>query len=267
MAKCLHCGSSIAWGDTKTKINGGVVCSTCAPLAGLDVEGVYNINYQGYLYHLHSNKRLKEFNSKKGLLKYCDGHLLVDEESKTFGIGCPVNSGLVSFQTASLDGILELQLFDNNHTYQVKTKDASSGAGKALVGGLLFGGVGAIAGGLVGRSGPEYEQVSEITRLGFSVVYENGKCENFNILYLLFGYYSMSPEHQLLPEIRGIIAALCEAMYPYTKAGKEIAEQAKLREMNAKENLAKQILEAASLVEKGLLTKEEYEILKQKVLS
>lgn len=163
--------------------------------------------------------------------------------------------------------VLELQLFDDNQTYQIQTKNASSGAGKAVVGGLLFGGIGAIAGGLMGRKGPEYEQVSRIIRLGFSVVYENGKSESFNILDLLFNYVWISPTDKLFPKVKAAIAAICEALYPYTKSGKAEVQQAKLSETNTTTHEAKQLLEAAALLEKGLLTKKEFEMLKNKLLS
>lgn len=103
MATCKHCGCDIPWGETKTKINvdglGINLCPYCASLAGLNVGGRYVMNYQRYLWHIQSKKSFEDFNSKKDVLKLCDGKLLIHEPSGTFGVGSPweSNAKMVSF--------------------------------------------------------------------------------------------------------------------------------------------------------------------------
>ena len=267
MARCANCGCSISFGDEKTKIDtngwGKTLCANCANLAGLDIGGSYTMSFDTYQQFVRYKEEYEAFAKKPGVKKLCNGSLLIHEPSKTFVIGGPADGQNVHyFQTASLQNILEVQCFDDNQTYTIQTSAGTSGAGKAVVGGLLFGGVGALAGGLMGRKGPEYEQVSRITKFGINVVYENGKSVSFNILLLLFDYTWVNTSHEVLPKVKAATVALCEQLYPYTKQ-----YQAKMEEQQQNHgDVAQQIIKLASLVESGLITKEEFESAKKKLL-
>ena len=60
---------------------------------------------------------------------------------------------------------------------------------------------------------------------------------------------------------------MCEVLYPYTKRAREAEAFAQIADNNSLNGGMEQLLRAAELVEKGLLSKEEFEILKKKILA
>lgn len=270
MATCANCNENIPWGETKTRIDiqtwRKFLCPACARLGGYMVGGSYNDSLELYRINVHLKKSYEEFSCRKGVKKYCNDRLMIDEATHTFGVGAPIfdNPNQYNFKTASLDNILELQVFDDYNTIQVQTKAATSGAGKALVGGVLFGPLGAVVGGLSGRSAAEHNQIQCITKLGFTVIYETGESVSFNLLVLLFDYSSLPSNDPLIPQVKAALSAICEVLHPYTKHAKESTNAAQSEEASA---TTQQLLDASALLEKGLLTQAEFEAFKRKLLS
>ncbi|ENY8471412.1 SHOCT domain-containing protein [Clostridioides difficile] len=140
---CVICGK-----ETKhLKISDGYVCGDCVGKCGIllmlfpkkgkemtkeDVISVIKRNEQ-------REKELESFTATKKIAKY----LQIDEPRKKFII--PSEYGKMSDVVLSLNDILEYELLEDGETI------IKGGLGRALTGGILFGGVGAVVGGVTGK--------------------------------------------------------------------------------------------------------------------
>lgn len=135
MAKksCVVCYKDLGFFSMKTSLSDGMVCKHClleAGMVALNNPTSYSANSMKLL--VNRRKQLVEsFKSTKNVGKY----IFVDENSKTFKIGNDL------FEYSNL---LSFELLEDGESI------SKGGLGRAVAGGLLFGGLGAIVGGVTG---------------------------------------------------------------------------------------------------------------------
>lgn len=136
MAKfCVLCGEKAGL-LSGTKIKDGVVCMGCLNRSGIPSNSLTKSmqDFNNRFQYLEDNKNL--FNSFNATINI-PSHLEVDEKNRLFKIGkckeCFYFSDLINFE-----------LVEDGETI------VKGGLGRAVVGGILFGGVGAIVGGATG---------------------------------------------------------------------------------------------------------------------
>lgn len=135
MAKipCAVCGKELGLLSGKVKISDGAVCTNCLSSAGISMlNNAPSYNQQSIKELISARQALvNNFRSTKSVGTY----IQVDENNKAFKIGRDI---------FAYDNLLSFELLEDG---QSVTK---GGLGRAVVGGLLFGGVGAIVGGVTG---------------------------------------------------------------------------------------------------------------------
>ncbi len=270
MKYCAICGKEMPWRSLKTYLeNHEVICEDCAAEAGLRAGISYSdidISAKDIKFKISKDREYKEFVNRESVKKYCQDHLMIDEKNNELLIGrCEYGTAL--FYKAKLNNILDIKYYDDNQTVEIQTQTASSGAGKAVVGGLLFGGLGAIAGGLMGRQDAHYSTKTTITKCGIQITYENGEMDELNVLLYVFMKDSISPNSETLRQAQSLITAMCEVLLPYTKKWKEKQEAEKNDARSTTTNNVEALVKAAELLDKGLLSQQEFDALKKKTLA
>lgn len=135
MAKkeCALCGKGIGLLTMKATVSDGYICTDCLKTAGISGLG----NPQSYTCASAKeliNRRIPVVNSFKATKKV-GTYLQIDENHKSFKIGHDI------FEYSNL---LSFELLEDGQSI------TKGGLGRAVAGGLLFGGVGAIVGGVTG---------------------------------------------------------------------------------------------------------------------
>lgn len=146
MAKlCSSCNNPISIFANRVKVSDGHVCMKCWNKAGFDnsVNTIRTgVQYSGYIIkemiEVKENNRtlIANFKATKKI-----GTLAFDDNNRTFII----SKGFKNKDLYRYDQIISFELLEDGESI---TKGGLSGA---VVGGLLFGGVGAIVGGVTGR--------------------------------------------------------------------------------------------------------------------
>lgn len=134
---------------TRTKVADGYICNNCLQKTGYGVSDLKSIG-SGSIKAAErriqrktlNESRLANFNVTKKIGKF----LFIDEEKKQW----LVPTGILGVKTNkswvySFSDIREFELLENGNSI------SSGGLGRALAGGILFGGVGAVVGGVTGK--------------------------------------------------------------------------------------------------------------------
>lgn len=135
MAKipCAVCGKELGLLSGKAKISDGAVCIGCLSSAGISMlRNALSYNQQSIKELVNARKVLVDkFSETKSVGTY----IAVDENNKAFKIGRDI---------FTYDNLLSFELLEDGQSI------TKGGLGRAVAGGLLFGGVGAIVGGITG---------------------------------------------------------------------------------------------------------------------
>lgn len=135
MAKipCAVCGKELGLLSGKVKISDGAICTKCLSSAGiLMLSNNMAYNQQSINELISTRKKIVEnFSATKSV----DNYIYIDENNKSFKVGKDI---------FSYENLLSFELLEDGQSI------TKGGLGRAVAGGLLFGGVGAIVGGVTG---------------------------------------------------------------------------------------------------------------------
>ena len=135
MAKipCAICSKELGLFSGKVKVSDGAICIKCLSSAGIsNLSNALSYNQQSIKELITVRQTLvNNFHKTKSVGTY----IQVDESNKAFKIGKDI---------FAYDNLLSFELLEDGQSI------AKGGLGRAVVGGLLFGGVGAIVGGVTG---------------------------------------------------------------------------------------------------------------------
>lgn len=131
---CCSCGKSIGMLTRKATLSDGFVCGDCLTKAGMSLLS----NSQSYPSAMVSQLIASRipFVQTFSATKKIGNYLSVDETHKMFKVGADV---------FRYDNLIEYDLSEDGETI------SKGGVGRAVAGGLLFGGVGAVVGGVTGH--------------------------------------------------------------------------------------------------------------------
>ena len=136
--------------------------------------------------YISAREQYELFLSKPGSQKLLDGYLIINENDKTFAVSTDSYYECFNFQAASYDNIDSIAINDGVQKRSIKMKDGDSGAAGAVFGALLFGPVGALAGGLATREDAQYGEYLAAENIGFTIMYTNTSHIDINVLNLCF---------------------------------------------------------------------------------
>ena len=215
---CSHCGQELGLFRGKTKIEDGWICNKCLDefekVGMTDIEEHLNImcyNEIKQIYdkkHILANKFEKDF--QLGEI------LIVDHKNKLFVFDS------VLFEFDNLKNIESKFEYAESITTNTTSK-TKKGIGKALIGGMLFGGIGLLAG---AASGNKKTKKSERTT-------KNTYCSCAKIILTLKNYHMSKYFANLSPSKIELTKAGCTSIEEY---GEIIEEELKqILENNKKE--------------------------------
>lgn len=223
---CAGCGRVIGWTENAGHFSDNrMVCVPCLLRANLCEPPV------GAKPHpWQSSKvvaRIKEhdlydaFCNKPGTKILLNGRLLVNTNDQTFAIGCNDDTEMmIGFQPGSYANVEDIGVSDGVQTKSIKVSEGDSGAATGVLGGLVFGPLGALAGALGTRTGAQYQDYALTENIGFSLTYKFGARVKFNVLKACFNYDFLNFEDQKTEyeEVKDLTIQICEELYKLMSA-------------------------------------------------
>ena len=234
---CAICNRKVGMFDPKVMVSDGVVCYSC-----LQNGGVSQLS-NSTAYDAQSIKEL--INSRKEIVKKFKmtkliGRISLDDDNRLFEIGSDI---------FKYDNLLRYELLEDGHSV------TKGGLGRAVTGGLLFGGVGAIVGGVTGK-----RKTSDVCNsMSLRVSLKNAHVDTIYIPFISVEIKKQSAIYRVAQaEAQQTITALdmiidsCKSEPDHTY-GKTFSA-------------ADEILKYKSLLEQGVITQQEFDAKKKELL-
>lgn len=148
---------------TRTKVADGYICNNCLQKTGYgtnDFKSIGSGSIEAAERRIQrktlNDSRLASFNATKKVGKF----LFIDEEKKQWLVPTGILGGKTNKSWVySFSDIREFELLENGNSV------SSGGLGRAVAGGILFGGVGAVVGGVTGKK----KNVSTVTSMQIKI--------------------------------------------------------------------------------------------------
>ena len=220
--RCAGCGRVTEWSEIGVNCSDQKrICLNCVRYANLP-DPPMNANGQvhpwesmKFLNRINAHKQYDEFCGKEGTQRLLDGCLLINETDHTFAVGSnDYNQMLIGFQSGSYDSIESISINDGVQTKSVQISDGDSGAAGALFGGLVFGPLGAIVGGLGTRENAKYDEIMQTNNVGFTITHKNTSHDIFNVLDLClnFDFVNYETQRDIYEHAKTITTSICEEL-------------------------------------------------------
>lgn len=243
---CLICNDK----EGKKKIAEGFICKDCLKLCSIPFQVKINksITKESILTDIERNNNNKELLKKFVVTKKVGKYIEFDEQNKKWLIpdgflGAKVNSKVHDFNE-----IIEYELLEDGESV------TKGGLGRAVVGGVLLGGVGAIVGGVTGRK----KTNSIINSLKIKITLNNSSDPVTYVNLIKTPVKSKSIIYKTAnSEAHEILSIL-----------KIITENNNIVHQNlSNTSVSDELLKLKHLKDEGILTTEEFEIQKNKILN
>ena len=207
---------------------------------------------------------------------YGEHYFLIDDENQQV-LFINAKKGTIRSKLIKYNEIIGVDISENGNS--VFNKSTSSAVGRALVGGVLLGGVGAVIGGVTGKSKEKktidsYKltiQLIDINNLTYEIEFVGAELELDELGKIIF-----SDIKEYVGKINSALLTIIKAneLMNQAKVLDQIANQkqienqeVKVLQANSGFSVADELLKLSELHKQGILTDEEYEIQKQKVLN
>lgn len=214
--------------------------------------------------------------------QYSNLHFVVDKNNKQLLI-IRVSLMSIAYKILYYDEIQGVDISEDGTS--VFNKSTSSAVGRAVVGGLLFGGVGAVVGGVTGKSKEKktlnsYKvtiQLSNISDPIYEIEFVSTPIESGTTL----GDEMIKQIKTCANQLKSVLTAIIKAneiqlnlqqaqaqaiLQAEAQKQLESIEPKALQEHNSNSSIADELLKLSELHKNGVLTDEEYETLKKKLL-
>lgn len=231
---------------TKVHLSEGLVCSTCMGLAGLELKDYKKIQ----TYSVVDINRMIEYNMKNKLeienfktTKKIGGFIEFDDINKKWFI--PKDKSSKAYpKIYNYEDILEFELLKDGESV------TKGGIGKAVAGGLIFGGVGAIVGGSTGKK--TTKEVIKSLNIKITLNDINDPTEYINLIDFKTPKFEYQNIYTSTEEILSTLSIILEG------------NKTVLNKKNYSD--ADEIVKFKNLFEEGVITQEEFNKKKQEIL-
>lgn len=244
---CSLCGNPTGV-KSRVKLEDGYICGNCIDLCGGNLTPLKKprtvlkvLDYEDYIMPRIAN--WKEMEATDFLKPY------IQANTKNKMLRIPYNSIIPSFiHYFYFNELKKYEIVEDGRTV------TEGGLGRALVGGLLFGGVGAVVGGVTGKR----QTSNEILKLSLNITFDN----------------------EWVPEVSLDFISHKTSVYSseYKEATKNIQEAAKFLDRICEQNSAEksltqtssaadEILKYKQLLDIGAITQEEFQAKKESLLN
>lgn len=213
---CAGCGRVVAWGEKSIFCSDQrTICPNCLTRANLPIPSAPDQHIwpsDAFVERVRAHDKYDEFCNKAGTQKLLNGCLLINENDKTFAVGSnDYDEMLIGFQAGSYETVDSISINDGVQTKSIKVSDGDTGAAGALFGGLVFGPLGALVGGLGTRTDAQYGEIIQTNNIGFTITHNNTSHDNFNVLKLCLNYDFVNYESQreIYEEAKELTVKIC----------------------------------------------------------
>lgn len=243
MAKipCAVCGKELGLLSGKVKISDGAICSNCLSNAGISMLSNHMSYNQNSINQLINTRKaiVNRFSATKSIGNY----MYIDENNKSFKVGKDI---------FSYENLLSFELLEDGQSI------TKGGLGRAVAGGLLFGGVGAIVGGVTG--GKKSKGICNSMKLRISL-----KSAHTDVVYINF----------ILSETKtnGFVYKTAQDFAQKCITALETINDIIQNELNQHAyeiqsiSSADEILKFKNLLDQGIITQEEFDAKKKELLN
>ena len=243
MAKipCAICGKELGLLSGKAKISDGAVCTNCLKSAGISMlSNALSYNQQTIKELVNVRKMLvNNFSKTKSVGKY----ISVDENNKAFKIGGDI---------FTYDNLLSFELLEDGQSI------TKGGLGRAVAGGLLFGGVGAIVGSVTG--GKKSKGVCNSMKLRVSL--KNAHTDVVYINFIAIGTQTSSLIYKTAQDSAQKCITALETINDINQSNRVKYENTEVHNDSA----ADEIMKFKTLLDQGIITQEEFDMKKKELL-
>jgi len=242
MAKiaCVVCNKELGLLSGKVKISDGVVCANCLSSAGISkLNNNMTYNQQSISELINTRKKIVEsFSTTKSVGTY----IHVDETNKSFKIGKDI---------FSYENLLSFELLEDGQSI------TKGGLGRAVAGGLLFGGVGAIVGGVTG--GKKTKSICNSMKLRISL-----KNTHTDVVYINF-ILTETPTNGFMYKAAQDSAQKCiTVLETINDLNQSTFNQPVCTSQSV--SCADEIVKFKNLLDQGIITQEEFDAKKKELL-
>ena len=98
------------------------------------------------------------------------------------------------------------------------------------------------------------------------VTYTSGEMIKFNLLELIYGLDSVSPVSDTFREAQSLTAAICNELASFIQKDDEPVPETPVVVKAEGDDIATQLQKMAELVKEGFVTREEFDVFKEKLL-
>ena len=241
--ECTVCKKKFGFFDTRVLIADGLLCTGCLKKAGITSLS----NPQSYTCESVKeliDRRISIVQSFKATKKI-GGYLLIDEQNEAFQIGKDI---------FEYNNLLSFELLEDDQTI------TKGGLGRAVVGGMLFGGVGAIVGASTG--GKKSKGICNSMKL--RVTLRNSHLDNTYITFIASETKTKGFIYKAAQESAQSCISALEIIADHNDTRKEAAN---VPVVNMNVSAADEILKFKQLLDAGIITQEEFEAKKKQILN
>ena len=261
---CSICNNKIGLLDNKYKIaNEEVICLSCLNKVGgiNQISAIKNMSSNDVEKQIKTlaekeekrKERVKKFKTTKQIGQY----IYIDEEKQQWVIPKGTFTKKIDNSTIyDYSDIVDFELLEDGNSV------SKGGLGRAVAGGLLFGGVGAIVGGVTGGKKSKQTCTSlkikiTVNDLRNPVIYINFIVAEVKKQSLLY-----TSSYSIAQEIMSILQVMCE-----TQKVKALQATQEVNTQTESISVADEIKKFKDLLDMGAITQEEFEYKKKELLN
>ncbi len=247
MAKipCAVCGKELGILSGKIKVSDGAICMSCFKTAGISsLDNAMSYTQQTIEEYIIARQSLVDsFDATKKFGGYFGGHIEIDENNKLFKL---------SGDYFEFNNLLSFELLEDGSTI------TKGGLGRAVAGGLLFGGVGAIVGGVTGSK--KAKNICNSMKLRVSL--KNAHTDVVYITFISNETKTKSAMYKLAQESAQEYITALELINNFNQTEATQYYSAPTQQTSN----ADEILKFKSLLDQGIITQEEFNRKKKELL-
>lgn len=245
---CCICGDK----EGKKKIVDGFICKDCLHLCSIPFQIKINKNTKRELIvaEIENNKNNKKLLGTFEATKKIGSYIEFDEQKRLWLIPDGFASKKVNPKIYKFDDIMEYELLENGYSI------TKGGVGRAIAGGVLLGGVGAIVGGVTGKK----KTKSIINNLKIKITVN--EISNPSVYINLI----MSPTKDNSFTYKMAYSSAQEILSTLSIITKN-AQNANNQNINNQTSVADELIKLKQLLDDGILTQEEFTREKGKILN
>ncbi|WP_270943101.1 SHOCT domain-containing protein [Romboutsia lituseburensis] len=236
--------------QTKIKLSDGNICGSCLRESGLFpiTKPVKNYTIEDIHSFISSNNKNKEYVENFNVTKKIGTYIEFDDKNKQWLIPDGFNGKKKNPKIYSYKDIIEFELLEDGDTV------SKGGLGRAIAGGVLLGGVGAVVGGVTGKR----KTKSVVNSLKIKITLDDINVPNRYIDLIKVKTKTSSliykTSYKLAQEIISTLAVIVEN------------NEKNSTENNITYSAADEIIKFKNLLDNGIITQNEFDIKKKELL-